>query len=379
MTPSMAAAEKIPFLDLKKIHQSIEGNLMEAMDQVVEHGQFILGPEVALFEQEWANFCGVPAAIGAANGTAALHAILACLDMEPGDEVILPSHTFVATAESIILAGATPVFADVDPSTWLVDPAHVESLVTDRTRAIVPVHLYGMPADMNRLNALGCARDLLVVEDAAQGHGATLDGRAVGGLGIAAAFSFFPGKNLGAFGDAGAITTIDSQLAERVRLFINHGRRGKYQHDTFGTNYRLDTLQAAILSVKLRQLAEWTRRRHALAAAYRNILSQEPFLSAGVRFQQATPGAESCYHLFVVELPRRDDVQEALKQAGIGTGIHYPLPCHLQPSMARWSGGNGSLPVTEQLAGRILSLPMCPTLDATHAERVCDAIRRVLA
>jgi dTDP-4-amino-4,6-dideoxygalactose transaminase len=368
----------IPFLDLAALHATIAADWRAAMDTVLAHGRFINGPEVRRFETEWAAAVGVPSAIGAANGTAALHAILACLGIGPGHEVILPSHTFVATAESVVLTGATPVFVEVDATTWLASPAAIAAAITPRTRAIIPVHLYGMPADMEAINAIGCSHGLPVIEDASQAHFATLNGRRAGALGLAAAFSFFPGKNLGAFGDAGGITTLDPALGRALRLYVNHGRESKYQHEMMGTNYRLDTLQAAILSAKLRHLEGWTARRRALAAAYRQLLGTDEFRELGLELQADTPGADSCWHLFVVSIPHRDAVQQSLEQAGIGTGIHYPIPVHLQPSMAPWSHGAGSLAVTERLADRILSLPMCPTLDATHAERVAEALRHAL-
>lgn len=361
--------KKIPFLDLKALHDSIDGEIRGAIDAVLAHGRFINGSEITDFEKAWAVYTGAAAAVGASNGTTALHAILACLGIGPGDEVIIPSHTFIATAESVRLTGATPVFADIDVETWTLDPADVEKRLSPRTRAIIPVHIYGAPANTEALNAIACAHNVYTIEDAAQGHGATLNGKTVGSLGFAAAFSFFPGKNLGAFGDAGAVTTIDEEFARKVRLYVNHGREDKYEHLVMGTNYRLDTIQAAILSAKLPHLNAWTTNRRRAAALYRQLLAGEPFASAGVRFQRLLPNAESAYHLFVVSLPRRDAVQAHLQANGVGTGIHYPIPCHQQPAMKDFH--NGSLPVTEQLAPSILSLPMCPMMSEDDVREVC--------
>lgn len=368
----------IPFLDLKGINDSIAGEIGAAMERVVAHGRFINGPEVGEFEAAWAGYCGVPSAVGAANGTSALHAILQVLGIGPGDEVILPSHTFIATAESIMMTGARPVFAEIDAETWVVDAESIRGMLSARTRAIVPVHLYGMPADMEAINAVAAPRGIPVVEDASQAHGAVYQGRRAGALGLAAAFSFFPGKNLGAFGDAGGITTLDEGLAQRMRLFVNHGRESKFEHEVFGTNYRLDTLQAAILLAKLAHLDRWIARRRELAAVYRARLSAPEFTEAGLQFQRDTPGAESAWHLFVVRVPNRDGVREALGKRGIATGLHYPIPCHLQPSMAPVAPGTGSLPVTEELAAGLLSLPLCPTFSARQVEEVCGALKDIL-
>ena len=366
------------FLNLKKLHKGLEDDIREALDGVMEHGQFINGPEVKQFEEEWAALCGVPHAIGCANGTAAMHALLACLDIGPGDEVLLPSHTFIASAESITLTGATPVFVDVDPETMLADAESYRSRITARTKAISVVHLYGMPVDFDPIAELAAERGIPVVEDACQAHGATYKGRLAGGLGVGGAFSFFPGKNLGAFGDAGGITVRDAALADRLHRYVNHGRDTKYEHLFLGTNYRLDTMQAAILRVKLRHLAGWIAARRALAARYNEVLSQEPFSSLGVRLQRPTAEADSAWHLYVARVPDRDVVAERLKGKGVRTGIHYPIPCHLQPALADYSEGEGSLPHTELAAREILSLPMCPTLTPDDGEQICALLRESL-
>ncbi|MCC5877813.1 MAG: DegT/DnrJ/EryC1/StrS family aminotransferase [Candidatus Sumerlaeia bacterium] len=369
---------RVPFLDLAALNGSMDPEIRAAMDLVLEHGRYINGPEVGAFEEEWGRYCGTLRAIGAANGTAALHAILQVMELGPGDEVILPSHTFIATAESVLLTGAKPVFVDILPDTWLIDPEAVREAISPRTRAIIPVHLYGMPADMEALNAIGCEQGISVVEDASQAHGAVYKGSRTGSLGHAAAFSFFPGKNLGALGDAGGITTVDEELARRLRLFVNHGREGKYEHEIFGTNYRLDTLQAAVLRVKLAVLDEWNARRRELAALYREILSQDVYTESGLEIQADTKGADSAWHLFVISIPGRDAIIDALSRRGISTGMHYPIPCHLQPSLAKVSPAMGSLPVTEKLCSNLLSLPICPTLDAATIEHVCDELRDIL-
>lgn len=368
---------KIPFLDLKSIHDDLREEIDAAINQVRGHGQFINGSEVKQFEAEWADYCGAKHAIGCANGTGALHAILECLRLGAEDEVIMPSHTFIATAEAIKLTGARPVFAEVDAQTWTLDANDIKRRITPRTKAIVAVHLYGMPADMKLINSMAREHGLAVVEDAAQAHGATLDRHRAGTLGDAAAFSFFPGKNLGAFGDAGGITTNDDALARSLALYVNHGRRGKYEHEMMGTNYRLDTLQAAILSVKLRHLESWNGQRRKVAARYRALLQTDYFHSLGVRIQQDTPGAESSWHLFVVSLPHRDAIAQELNQQGIATGIHYPIPCHLQPSMLDVADEE-PLPITEQLAGSIISLPIGPTMHEEDVDVVCEALKNAL-
>ncbi len=364
----------VPFLDLKALHRPLDREIRAALERVMEHGRFIKGPEVGDFEEAWANYCGVPASAGAANGTAALHAILATLGVGPGDEVIAPSHTFIATVESILLTGARPVLVEVDRETWLMDPEAVRAAIGPRTAAIVPVHIYGSPAPMEEINGVACAHGLPVVEDASQAHGADYRGRRAGALGLAAAFSFFPGKNLGAFGDAGGMTSLDADLGRRLRLYVDHGREDKYRHDFIGTNYRLDTLQAAILLAKLPHLDRWIARRREIACRYAGLLAEEPFASAPVRIQRLPEGAASSYHLFVIKVPNRDRVREVLAEKGIGTGIHYPIPCHLQPALAAIPRGTARLEATEELAGSILSLPMCPTLDDTQIEQVVDAL-----
>ncbi len=371
---------KFEFLDLKKLHASIDPEIRAAMDGVLGHGKFIMGPEVGQFDCDWAGYCQTTDAIGCANGTAALHTILQVMGIGPGDEVVVPSNTFIATAESVRLTGARPVFCEADEATLLIDARAAEFLITPRTRAIVAVHLYGTPADMDALLAAGARHGIPVVEDASQAHGGLYRGRKAGSLGIAAAFSFFPGKNLGAFGDAGGITTSDAGLGAACRLYVNHGRRDKYEHLSMGTNYRLDTLQAAILLAKLPHLDKWIATRRKLARAYREILLGEPFASHAVRVPDVTDGSESAYHLFTIQTEGRDAIQAALGKRGVSTGVHYPIPCHLQPSMADVQPAMpGSLPVTERAAETILSLPICPTMATSDVEAICDILKSVLA
>ncbi len=368
----------IPFLNLKKIHEDMAGELDEAIATVRAHGMFINGPEVEEFEKRWAEYCKVPASAGAANGTSSLHAILSCADIGPGDEVILPSHTFIATAESVVQAGATPIFAEINPDTWLIDPSDVEKRVTSKTKAIIPVHLYGAPAPMDELNALACDKELLVIEDAAQAHGALYKGKKAGALGYAASFSFFPGKNLGAFGDAGGITSIDEEFVHKTKLYVNHGREGKFQHDYMGTNYRLDTLQAAILIRKLAHLDHWLQKRRAVAMKYGEILSSDEYKKLPLSRQRLVDETDSAWHLYVIKVKDRELTRNRLKERGIQTGVHYPIPVHLQPSMAQWSEGSGSLPVTEEVASGILSLPMCPTMSEGDVVYVCESLKEIL-
>jgi dTDP-4-amino-4,6-dideoxygalactose transaminase len=370
--------KEFPFLCLQELNDSIGGEIREKIDAVIAHGKFIMGPEVPEFERAWATFCGADDAIGCSNGTSALHTILSELGVSGDDEVIVPSHTFIATAEAVRLAGATPVFAEIDERTMLMDPSSVRALIRPRTAGIMPVHLYGAIADMDALNDIARPHGIPVIEDASQAHGATYKGRKAGSLGTAAGFSFFPGKNLGAFGDAGAVTTSNAELGRRIRLYVNHGRESKYEHLAMGTNYRLDTIQAAVLLAKLHHLEAWTSRRREVARVYTSILDAEPFISLGVRTQSIPAHTQSSYHLYVIRVPRRDDVQKKLKERGVATGIHYPIACHMQGSMADVAEGEGALPITERVAREVLSLPMCPTMVPGDAEQVCEILRNVL-
>lgn len=360
---------KIPLVDLKAQYAAIRPAVDSAIQAVLESTNFIMGPDVKRFEEAYAAYCGAPHCIGVASGTAALDLALRGLGVGPGDEVITVAHTFIATAEAISAVGARPVFVDIDPCTYNLDPAALEAAVTARTRAVLPVHLYGQPANMDAINASAQRHGLFVVEDAAQAHGAAWNGVRTGMLGDAACFSFYPGKNLGAYGDAGAVVTANAELAERVRLLRNHGRHSKYVHDIEGFGERIDTLQAAVLAAKLPHLEEWTQARRRLAARYTELLA-----ASGLVLPYVAPQAEAVWHLYVVRSQQRDALLEHLQQQGIGAGIHYPVPLHLQPAYARLGYRQGQLPVTEDAAATCLSLPLYPEMSAAQQDRVVEAI-----
>ena len=332
-----------------------------------------MGPAVRRFEEAFATFCGVQQCIGVSNGTAALELALRALDVAPGDEVITVSHTFIATAEAISNVGAKPVFVDIDPATYTMDAQAVAAAITPATRVLLPVHLYGQPAQMHELNQVATAHGLAVIEDAAQAHGATWQGAPAGSLATVACFSFYPGKNLGAYGDAGAVTTNDEAIAERVRLLRNHGRRSKYIHDVVGTNERIDTLQAAILDAKLPYLAGWTAARQRLAARYNDLLAECEMVLPVVANE-----ATSAWHLYVIRAPRRDALLTYLKAQGIEAGIHYPVPLHLQPAYANLGYRQGDFPVTEAVADSCLSLPLYPEMTNSQQEYVVEQIHAFL-
>ncbi|MFC1705820.1 DegT/DnrJ/EryC1/StrS family aminotransferase [Planctomycetota bacterium] len=360
---------KVPFVDLKAQYLSIKPEIDAAIQGTVDDTAFIMGARVRAFEEEFAGFCGTRFGIGCSSGTTALQVALIVCGVDRGDEVIVPSHTFVATAEAVCHCGAVPVFVDVDPETFTMDPCGLAQAVTERTRAIVPVHLYGQPADMEPILEVAGKHNLMVVEDCAQSHGVRYKGRTAGTMGEAGAFSFYPGKNLGAYGDAGMITTSSEGTARGLRMLVNHGRTTKYEHEMVGYNYRLDALQAAILSAKLLHLEEWTAARRRHAHRYAELLRDTPIQTPTERFDHA-------YHLYVIQCDDRDGLAEALGDKGISTGIHYPIPLHLQPCFrAQPTAGPGKLPVTERLANRILSLPMFPELTEEQQDRVADAIR----
>jgi dTDP-4-amino-4,6-dideoxygalactose transaminase len=362
----------IPFLDIVGITDLLAEELGLAWKSVLTHGRYVAGPEVEVFEAEFASFCGTASCVGVGNGTDALELIFAGLGIGPGDEVIVPANTFVATAEAVCRAGARPRFVDVLPDTLEMDPDAVSAAVNPGTAAVVAVHLFGQTPDMGRLLDLTRRHGLALIEDAAQAHGAGFAGRRAGSLGHAAAFSFYPGKNLGALGDGGAVVSGDTSLTARIRSLANHGRAGsgRHHHDQRGRNSRLDTLQAAVLSAKLRHLDAHNAMRRTLMSRYREGLPDACVLLA------EHPLAEPVYHLAVVRVPRREAAIDALDAAGIGWGLHYPVPCHRQPAFRDFA--DGVLPVTECAAGRILSLPMSPTLTPAHVERVCAVMREVL-
>ena len=360
----------IPFLDVAAAYAELQDELDGATRRVMASGQFILGPEVTAFEEEFAAYCETNHAIGVGSGLDALRLILLGYGVGQGDEVAVPSNTFIATWLAVTHAGATPVPVEPDPATHSITAEGVEAAITPSTKAIMPVHLYGHPADMDGIVALGRKRGIPVIEDAAQAQGARYRARRAGQLANAAGFSFYPGKNLGAMGDAGAITTDDDALAERVRMLRNYGSRVKYHHDLPGLNSRLDSLQAGVLRIKLRHLDEWNERRRAVADLYVRRLDD----IEGLVLPVAADWAEPVWHLFVVRHPRRDALQERLSDAGVDTMIHYPIPPHLTGAYAAAFEGV-RLPVAERLADEVLSLPMGPHLALQDAERVAVAVR----
>jgi dTDP-4-amino-4,6-dideoxygalactose transaminase len=361
---------KVPFLDLQAIHGPLHAELTEAVQRVLVRGSFILGPEVEAFEQEFADYCGTEHAIGVGNGLDALHLALRALEVGPGDEVIVPGNTFIATWLAVTLAGATPVAVDPDPVTHVITADAVATAVTPRTAAVVPVHLYGRLCDMASINAVARRHGLAVLEDAAQAHGASLDGQRAGSFGDAAGFSFYPGKNLGALGDGGAVTTDDADLAARVRKLRNNGSAAKYVHELIGVNSRLDEVQAAMLRVKLRHLDDWNDQRRKIADLYATALEW-----TSVDYAELPAHAAShVWHLYVVRTNDRVALQEHLSRAGVETLVHYPTPPHLQEAYDGLLAEEPDVPVSEQLAEEVLSLPMGPHLRAHHVERVADAI-----
>ncbi len=372
----MSEQARIPLVDLKAQYAAIQPEIDAAIARILGNTSFIGGPEVAAFEEAFAAFQGTRRAVGLASGTAAIFLALKVLGVGPGDEVITTPHTFIATVEPVVELGATPVFVDIDPATYNLDPARIEAAITPRTKAILPVHLYGRLAPMGAIMAIARRHHLAVVEDAAQAHGAEIQGRRAGGWGDIATFSFYPGKNLGAYGDAGAVCTNDPALADQIAQLRDHGRTTKYEHDVIGYGERLDALQAAILGVKLRHLAGWTAARQAHAAAYSAALADLP----GVVTPAAGPEGAHVYHIYAVRVPGdRDTVLAALKAQGIGAGIHYPLPLHLQPALAAQGGQPGDFPHTEAAAASIISLPIYPEMTAAQRERVIAALRAALS
>jgi len=361
----------IPLADLRREYGRIRPEIDQAIERVLRRGWFILGEEGEAFEAEWAAYCGLAHAVGVGNGTDALQLALRAAGIGPGDEVIVPALTATFTALAVSMTGATPVFADVDPARYTLDPAAFEAAITARTAAVIAVHLYGCPADMAPLVAIARQHHLLVVEDAAQAHGARYQGARVGGLGDIAAFSFYPSKNLGAYGDAGAVVTDDAALAERVRMLRHGGQRGTYEHELLGTNSRLDEIQAAILRTKLLHLDAWNERRRSIAARYNANLG-----ACGQCTPPAAPdGVEHVYHLYVLRSRTRDKLRDYLAGTGIATGIHYPQGVHLQPAYAPLGYAPGSCPQAERASSEVLSLPIFPQLSEREIEKVIRLVR----
>jgi dTDP-4-amino-4,6-dideoxygalactose transaminase len=365
----------VPFLDLQAINQSQAPELEAAFKRVLESGWYVLGKEVAAFEQQFAAYCGAETALGVANGLDAIFLALKGYGIGPGDEVIVPSNTFIATWLAVSHCGATPVPVEPVEATYNIDPQLIEAAITPATRAIIAVHLYGQPADMAAINAIAARHNLKVIEDAAQAHGARCHGKRTGQLADAAAFSFYPGKNLGALGDGGAVTTNDSALAEQVRTLRNYGSRVKYYNELPGYNSRLDELQAALLSVKLTALDAGNAQRQAIAAAYDRLLAGIPDLVLPF----VPEWAEPVWHLYVIRHPRRDELARSLAEQGIGTIVHYPVAPHRQPAYAHMNLGEGAFPIAEAIHREVLSLPIGPTMTIAQAEQVAAAIRAALA
>lgn len=364
----------IPFLDLGATYRELKPQIDAAVARVLEGGWYILGPEVEAFEAEWAAYCGAGFAVGLANGLDALTLALRALGIGPGDEVIVPSNTYIATWLAVSGVGARPVPVEPDPLTHNIDPNLIEAAITPRTRAVMPVHLYGQPADLQPILEIAKRHGLRVIEDAAQAHGAAYRGRRLGGHGDIICWSFYPGKNLGAFGDAGAITTNDADLAARVAMLRNYGSREKYVNELPGVNSRLDPLQAAVLRVKLKVLDDWTERRRAIASAY-----LEGLKDSGLILPHVPEWAAPVWHLFVVRTDAREQLQAQLAKAGIGTLIHYPIPPHMQSAYADLGFEAKAFPIARRLAQEVLSLPMGPHLDASLVRnRIVPELLRIV-
>lgn len=362
---------RIPFLDVGAAYRELKPEIDDAVARVLDSGWYILGPEVEAFEAEWAEYCGTAHAVGLANGLDALILALRALDVGPGDEVIVPSNTYIATWLAVSAVGATPVPVEPDPATNNIDPAGIEAAVTPRTKAILPVHLYGQPADLDPILALAKARKLAVIEDAAQAHGARYKDKRLGGHGDIVCWSFYPGKNLGAMGDGGAITTNRADLADRILVLRNYGSRAKYVNEVQGVNSRLDPLQAAVLRVKLMHLDAWNDRRREIAAIYANGLADN-----GLSLPFVPDWADPVWHLYVIRSADRDGLQARLTEAEVGTLIHYPVPPHMQDAYTGLDIAADALPVARRLAGEVLSLPIGPHLGAGDADQICATLNK---
>jgi dTDP-4-amino-4,6-dideoxygalactose transaminase len=361
---------KIPFVDLKSLHSEIKDELREVFDRVLDNSTFVLGPEVLRFEQEFAAYCGTEHCVAVNTGTAAIHLALAALGIGPGDEVITVPHTFIATAEAITAVGAKPVFVDIHPVSFTMDPALLEGAITSKTRAIIPVDLYGQVVDMDPILEIANRHGIPVIEDACQAHGAEYKGRKAGAFGVAGCFSFYPGKNLGACGEGGAVTTNDANLAQRIRLWRDHGSSKRYEHIFPGLNMRMEGIQGGILSVKLKHLDRWNDQRRQAAAAYDKALAD-----TGIEVPVEMDYGRHVYHLYVIQSDNRDALRQQLSDAGIESGLHYPVPLHLQEAYRFLGYKQGDFPVTERVKSRILSLPMYPGIDFTAVERVASELR----
>jgi dTDP-4-amino-4,6-dideoxygalactose transaminase len=362
---------KIPFLDLKSNYLSIKDEVLAEINEVLETTGYILGPKVLSFEESFAKAHHVPFCIGVSSGTDANHLALWSLGIGPGDEVILPANTFIATAWGATLCGATPVFADCESGTYNLCAKSVEKSISPRTKAIVAVHLYGQPADMDTLQSLADSHNIPLIEDAAQAHLAEYKNNFVGGIGKIASFSFYPGKNLGAYGEGGAITTNDAELAHKAKLYREHGSSKKYYHQTLGHNYRMEAIQGAVLKVKMKYINQWTEKRRAIASLYKDLLKDEEQII--LPFE--APYSKHVYHLFVIQSEERDLLMQHLNDNGVSTGLHYPVPLHLQECFKDLGYKNGQFPETEKIASKGLSLPMFPEMTVEQVEYVASQIK----
>ncbi|PYJ36831.1 MAG: erythromycin biosynthesis sensory transduction protein eryC1 [Verrucomicrobia bacterium] len=364
----------VPYVDLQAQYRSIRSEVLKALEEVCESARFVQGPKTSKFEEEFAAYCGVNYCVSLNSGTSALHLALRCLDIGPGDEVITVAMSFIATAWAISYVGATPVFVDIDAARRTMSPTKLEAAITPRTKAIIPVHLYGMPAEMDRINAIAVQHGIPIIEDAAQAHGARYRGKRVGQFGKIACFSFYPGKNLGAYGEGGALTTNDTLIAQRARSLRDHAQSERYFHDEIGYNYRMDRFQTAVLAIKLKQLDSWNAIRVARAACYAKLLKDSSY-----KLPTHFSDCECVWHCYVIECQDRNRVRHVLQEAGIETGLHYPLPIHLQKAYAFLGYRRGDLPVTEALCDRCLSLPMSADLTDEQISAVVSALRKAAA
>lgn len=366
---------RVPFLDLKAQYASIKEEVLPAIHAVLDNTAYVLGKPVTEFEAAFAKEHGVQYCYGVSSGTDGNHMVLWALGVGAGDEVIIPANTFIATAWGATLCGATPVFVDCDPESFNIDPAAVEAKITPRTKAIVAVHLYGQPADMDPLNAIAKKHGVALVEDCAQSHFAEYKGKRTGGLSVASSYSFYPGKNLGAYGEGGAVATNDAALARTFKMIRDHGAEKKYWHEMYGHNYRMEGIQGAVLGVKLKHLGTWTDGRRNNAALYNKHLAGIPQVTT----PREMPYAKHVYHLYVIRVPKREELQKHLDSKGIATGLHYPIPLHMQTAFAHLGYKEGNFPVTEKAAKEILSLPMYPELTEEQIVYVSQAIREFFA
>jgi len=363
----------VPYFDLKTQYAELREEIRAALDRVCRNAAFILGEEVVQFEKEFAAYCETKYCVALNSGTSALHLGLLAAGVQAGDEVITTPNTFIATAEAISYTGAKPVFADIDPAIANIDPAQIEKMITPRTKVILPVHLYGRPADLDAIMDIAKRHNLTVIEDACQAHGARYHGKRVGGSGQSAAFSFYPGKNLGAYGEGGALTTNDERVAQFARAMRDHGQAKRYFHDRVGYNYRMDGFQGAVLRVKLKHLNEWTAKRQEYSQLYRKLLANDR-----VELPVDDPRNECVYHLFVVYVDNRDTVRTALDARGVQSAIHYPVPVHLQKAYAALGHQRGAFPHTERACDRVFSMPLFPEMKMEQVEYAAKALAEIV-